>query len=454
MTGQEDIEGTCRVIAERLEILESPPPLALLPIYSQLPSDMQAKIFEEAPDGQRKCVVSTNIAETSLTIDGILYVIDSGFCKLKMYNPRIGMDSLNVTPISQANANQRAGRAGRTGPGYAYRMYTETSYDDEMLAATVPEIQRTNLATVVLLLKTLGVDDLLAFDFMDPPPEDNILNSMYQLWILGALDNTGKLTPVGKQMSEFPLDPPLSRMVITGEKLKCSDEMITIVSMLSVPTVFFRPKDREEESDAAREKFFVPESDHLTLLHAYGQWKNSKYSSAWATKHFINFKAMKKVREVRSQLLDQMKTLRMDVISCGSDWDIVRKAICSGYFTNAGKIKGIGEYVNMRTGMPAHLHPSSSLSGLGYTPDYVVYHELIFTSKEYMATVTAVDAEWLAELGPMFYSVKESYAQRIGKRRDSELSQSRARGLQPACLPDRLTALPAHLACIGCFFVC
>lgn len=187
MTGQEDIEGTCRVIAERLEVLESPPPLSLLPIYSQLPSDMQAKIFEEAPDGQRKCVVSTNIAETSLTIDGILYVIDSGFCKLKMYNPRIGMDSLNVTPISQANANQRAGRAGRTGPGYAYRMYTETSYDDEMLSSTVPEIQRTNLSTVVLLLKTLGVDDLLAFDFMDPPPQDNILNSMYQLWIIGAL---------------------------------------------------------------------------------------------------------------------------------------------------------------------------------------------------------------------------------------------------------------------------
>ena len=309
MTGQEDIEGTCRTIAERLEVLDNPPPVALLPIYSQLPSDMQAKIFEEAPDGARKCIVSTNIAETSLTIDGILYVIDSGYCKLKMYNPRIGMDSLNVTPISQANANQRAGRAGRTGPGYAYRMYTESSYDDEMLSSTVPEIQRTNLATVVLLLKTLGVDDLLAFDFMDPPPQDNILNSMYQLWILGALDNTGKLTPAGKQMSEFPLDPPLSRMVITGEKLKCSDEIITIVSMLSVPTVFFRPKDREEESDAAREKFFVPESDHLTLLHAYGQWKNAKYSSSWCTKHFINFKA----RPLPSPLLANVQ-MRLPVL--------------------------------------------------------------------------------------------------------------------------------------------
>eukprot|EP01052_Picozoa_sp_SAG31_P011667 SAG31_NODE_665_length_12992_cov_3.676181_1_plen_1090_part_00 len=196
MTGQEDIEGTCRVMAERLEMVDSPPPIALLPIYSQLPSDMQAKIFEEAPDGARKCIVATNIAETSLTLDGILYVIDSGYCKLKMYNPRVGMDSLAVTPISKANANQRAGRAGRTGPGYAYRMYTESSYDDELLESTIPEIQRTNLSTVVLLLKTLGVEDVTAFAFMDPPPLDNILNSMYQLWILGALDNTGKLTCV------------------------------------------------------------------------------------------------------------------------------------------------------------------------------------------------------------------------------------------------------------------
>ena len=159
---------------------------------------------------------------------------------MNRYNPRIGMDSLKVTPISQANANQRAGRAGRTGPGYAYRMYTESSFADEMLPNTIPEIQRTNLSTVVLLLKSLGVDDLLAFDFMDPPPQDNILNSMYQLWILDALDNTGKLTRGGKQMAEFPLDPTLSKMLIVGEKLKCSDEMLTIVSMLSVPTVFFR----------------------------------------------------------------------------------------------------------------------------------------------------------------------------------------------------------------------
>lgn len=257
MPGQEDIEVTCALIKERLESLDEAPPLAVLPIYSQLPSDLQAKIFQKAPDGMRKCVVATNIAETSLTVDGILFVVDPGYCKLKVFNPRIGMDALQVFPISQASANQRSGRAGRTGPGQCYRLYTERQYKDDLLANTVPEIQRTNLANVVLSLKSLGVDDLLKFHFMDPPPQDNILNSMYQLWTLGALDNTGKLTDAGRKMAEFPLDPTLAKMLITSCEMKCSEEILTIVSMLSVPAIFFRPKGREEDSDAKREKFQV-----------------------------------------------------------------------------------------------------------------------------------------------------------------------------------------------------
>ena len=271
MTGQEDIEATCFLIADRLSKLEGVTPMLVLPIYSQLPSDVQAKIFEASEF--RKCVVATNIAETSLTLDGVKFVIDTGLCKLKVYNPKIGMDALQITPISQANANQRAGRAGRTGPGVCYRLYTDTVYRTELLENNIPEIQRTNLSNVVLLLKSLNVDNLLEFDFMDPPPQDNILNSMYQLWILGALDNTGNLTELGRKMVEFPLDPPLSKMLIKSEAFGCSAEVLTIVSMLSVPSIFFRPKGREQESDLAREKFFVPESDHLTLLHVYDQWK-------------------------------------------------------------------------------------------------------------------------------------------------------------------------------------
>lgn len=413
MTGQEEIEATCYALAERMEHLISSttknvPKLSILPIYSQLPADLQAKIFQKAEEGARKCIVATNIAETSLTVDGIFYVIDTGYGKMKVYNPRMGMDALQVFPCSRAAADQRAGRAGRTGPGTCYRLFTESAYQNEMLPNPVPEIQRTNLGNVVLLLKSLKVENLLDFDFMDPPPQENILNSMYQLWVLGALNNVGALTEIGWKMVEFPLDPTLAKMLLMGEKLGCINEVLTIVSMLSVPSVFFRPKDRVEESDAAREKFFVPESDHLTLLNVYLQWKNNSYRGDWCNDHFLHVKGLRKAREVRSQLLDILKTLKIPLTTCGFDWEVVRKAICSAYFHNAARLKGVGEYVNCRNGMPCHLHPSSALYGLGYTPDHVVYHELILTTKEYMQCVTAVEPQWLAELGPMFFSVKDS----------------------------------------------
>jgi len=419
MPGQEDIEVTCATIQERLDEVEEAPPLAVLPIYSQLPSDLQAKIFQKAPDGMRKCVVATNIAETSLTLDGIKYVVDSGYCKMKVYNPRIGMDALQIFPVSQANSNQRSGRAGRTGPGLCYRLYTERQYREELLETTVPEIQRTNLANVVLLLKSLGVENLLQFHFMDPPPEDNILNSMYQLWILGALDNTGVLTDLGRKMVEFPLEPSLSKMLIISEDMHCSMDILIIVAMLSVPSIFFRPKMRQEDSDAAREKFQVPESDHLTLLNVYHQWKSNGYSAQWCADHFIHSKAMRKVREVRAQLKEIMESQKMSLLTVGTDWDVIRKCICAAFFHQAARLRGIGEYVNARNGMPANLHPTSSLFGMGFTADYVVYHELIMTTKEYMHTATAVDGYWLAELGPMFFSVKVKGTMSSATRREA-----------------------------------
>ncbi|KAF2304568.1 hypothetical protein GH714_033644 [Hevea brasiliensis] len=192
-----------------------------------------------------------------------------------------------------------------------------------------------------------------------------------------------------------------------GEELGCINEVLTIVSMLSVPSVFFQPKDRAEESDAAREKFFVPESDHLTLLNDYLQWKEHQYCGDWCNDYFLHVKGLRKAREVRSQLPDILKTSKIPLTSCGHDWDVIRKAICSAYFHNAARLKGVGEYINCRNGMPCHLHPRSALYDLGYTPEYVVYRELILTTKEYMQGATAVEPQWLAELGPMFFSVKE-----------------------------------------------
>ncbi|KFY48224.1 hypothetical protein V495_01512 [Pseudogymnoascus sp. VKM F-4514 (FW-929)] len=407
MTGQEDIECTCELIQDRLNALNDPPKLSILPIYSQMPADLQAKIFDRAAPGVRKVIVATNIAETSLTVDGIMYVVDAGYSKLKVYNPRMGMDTLQITPISQANASQRSGRAGRTGPGKAFRLFTEAAYKDELYIQTIPEIQRTNLSNTVLLLKSLGVKDLLDFDFMDPPPQDTITTSLFDLWALGALNNIGDLTDVGLKMTPFPMDPSLAKLLITSEDYGCSEEMLTIVSMLSVPSIFYRPKERQEESDAAREKFFVPESDHLTYLHVYSQWKSNGYSDAWCTRHFLHPKSLRRAKEIREQIGDIMKMQKMVMVSCGTDWDVIRKCICSGYYHQAAKVKGIGEYVNLRTSVAIQLHPTSALYGLGYLPDYVVYHELILTSKEYMSTVTSVDPKWLAELGGVFYSVKE-----------------------------------------------
>ncbi|KAG6053241.1 hypothetical protein E4U17_004903 [Claviceps sp. LM77 group G4] len=423
MTGQEDIEITCELVQKRLDALNDAPKLSILPIYSQMPADLQAKIFDRAAPGVRKCIVATNIAETSLTVDGIKYVVDAGYSKMKVYNPKMGMDTLQITPISQANASQRSGRAGRTGPGKAFRLYTEKAFKDELYVQTIPEVQRTNLSNTVLMLKSLGVKDLLDFDFMDPPPQDTISTSMFDLWALGALDNLGELTELGRKMSAFPMDPSLAKLLITAEEYGCTEEMITIVSMLSVPNVFYRPKERQDEADAQREKFWVHESDHLTYLQVYQAWKAHQFSDGWCIKHFLHSKSLRRAKEVREQIVDIIKAQNMVVTSCGMDWDMIRKCICSGYYHQAARYKGSGEYINLRTNLAVQLHPTSALYG-GHPPDYVVYHELILTSKVYVSTVTAVDPHWLADLGGVFYSVKEKgYSARHKRIKETEFNR-------------------------------
>eukprot|EP00924_Labyrinthula_sp_SR-Ha-C_P005267 maker-scaffold_1-snap-gene-26.54-mRNA-1 protein AED:0.18 eAED:0.18 QI:0/0/0/1/0.75/0.6/5/0/642 len=417
MTGQEDITATCELISQKVAQIEETndegkefPGLLLLPMYSQLPSDLQTRIFLPARKGQRKCIVSTNIAETSLTVDGIRFVVDTGFTKINVYNAKMGMDVLELVPVSQANARQRAGRAGRTQEGYCWCLYTEYQFNLEMMQTHIPEIQRTNLANVVLLLKTLGIDDITKFDFMDQPPVDNLLNSMFELWVLGALDNFGNLTQLGKRMAQYPVDPLLSRMLIESERLNCEEEMITIASMLSIPEVFFRPPERAEESDRAREKFFAPESDHLTLLNAFNQCRKNNYKKSFCDQHFIHHKAILKARDIRQQLVSEiLKSKQKGYVlsSAKGHWDRVREALCASYLLQACRMKGMVQYTNLVSGIPVKLHPASALRGLGQTPDYVVYHQLLMTAKQYIRVATAVNPEWLASMGPMFYTIKE-----------------------------------------------
>ena len=288
LTGQEEIDTAAEMLYERMKMLgEDVPELIILPVYSALPSEMQTRIFDPAPPGSRKVVIATNIAETSLTIDGIFYVVDPGFVKQKVYNSKAGLDSLVVVPISQAQAKQRQGRAGRTGPGKCYRLYTERAYNDEMLPTAVPEIQRTNLASTILQLKAMGINDLLSFEFMDPPPKDSMISAMEELHSLSALDDEGLLTKLGRRMTEFPLEPQLSKLLIQSVHLGCSDEAITIVSMLSIQNVFYRPKEKQTLADQKKAKFHQPEGDHLTLLAVYNAWKNNNFSSHWCYENFL-----------------------------------------------------------------------------------------------------------------------------------------------------------------------
>jgi ATP-dependent RNA helicase DHX8/PRP22 len=417
LTGQEEIDTCCETLYTRMEALKDlAPELIILPVYSALPSEIQSRIFEPAPSGSRKCIVATNIAEASLTIDGIYYVVDPGFNKQNVYNPKLGMDSLVVTPISQASAKQRAGRAGRTGPGRCYRLYTESAFKNEMMPTNIPEIQRTNLGNVVLQLKAMGINDLLGFDFMDPPPVATLIGALESLYALGALDEEGLLTRLGRKMAEFPLDPSLSKMLILSVDLGCSDEILTITAMLSVENPFFRPRDKQAQADMKKAKFHQVEGDHLTLLTVYKGWEAAKFSNPWCFENFIQARSMRRAQDVRKQLVTIMDRYRLDLISAGKNYKIICKAICAGFFTNAAKKDPQEGYKTLVDQTPVYIHPSSSL--FQKNPEYVIYHELVLTTKEYMRNIMVIDAKWLVELAPAFY--KQADANKITKSKRKE----------------------------------
>ena len=421
LTGQEEIDTSCEILYERMRALgPSVPELIIMPVYSALPSEMQSRIFEPAPPGARKVVLATNIAETSITIDGIYYVVDPGFVKQNAYDARLGIDSLVVTPISQAQARQRAGRAGRTGPGKCYRLYTEAAFRNEMLPNPIPDIQRQNLASTILALKAMGINDLLHFDFMDPPPAQTMLTALESLYALSALDDEGLLTRLGRKMADFPMDPPMAKMLITSVDMGCSEEMLSIVAMLSIPNVFYRPKDKQAQADAKRAKFFQPEGDHLTLLTVYNAWVSSRFSMPWCMDNFIQGRALRRAQDVRKQLVGIMDRYHHDILSCGSNYSRVRRAICSGYFRNAAKRDPQEGYRTLAEGGGnVYLHPSSSL--FHRPPEYVVYHEVVMTSKEYMREVTAIEPKWLVEVAPRFFRMADP--SHLSKRKRQEKIQ-------------------------------
>ncbi|CAB1118542.1 unnamed protein product [Ectocarpus sp. CCAP 1310/34] len=493
LTGEVEIEDACRAIRAEVEKSQDPTKegeLAVYPLYSSLPPAAQQKIFREAPGPKfpggpvgRKVVVSTNVAETSLTIDGIVYVVDPGFSKQKVYNPRIRVESLLVSPISRASAQQRSGRAGRTRPGKCFRLYTEQSFKEELLEQTYPEILRSKMSNTVaeatftdglgdpvhllrvhriteavrehgfgnlldaiaaappalgnpelpgadgaasppdaaaaaadtmafpctmgallsemlaifdssvLTLLKLGVEDLVHFDFMDPPAPETLMRALELLNYLGALDDEGSLTDLGNKMSELPLDPQLAKVLLASPDYGCSNEVLSIVAMLSVPQVFMRPKEAQKAADEAKAEFAHIDGDHLTLLNAYHAYKQNGGSKDWCFSNFIN-----------SRLMGRLELRMVSTEFTARDYYTnIKKALTAGMFMQVAHLERSGHYLTVKDNQVVSIHPSSVLDN---KPVWCMFEEFVLTSKNYIRTVTGVQADWLVEIAPHYFDLE------------------------------------------------
>ncbi|KAG2757921.1 P-loop containing nucleoside triphosphate hydrolase protein [Suillus brevipes Sb2] len=426
LTGEEEIEDACRKIKlEADDLINSDPesvgPLICIPLYSSLSPQQQQRIFDPPPKGSspdsppgRKVVVSTNIAESSLTIDGIVYVVDPGFSKQSVYNPRIRVESLLVSPISKASAQQRAGRAGRTRPGKCFRLYTEKDFKSEFEKQTHPEILTCNLANTVLTLVKAGIKDLVKFDYLDAPAPESLMRALELLNFLAALDDDGNLTALGSIMAEFPLDPQLSKVLIASPEFKCSNEILTIAAMLSVPSVWLRPHNQQKEADAAKALLTVPDGDHLTLLNVYNSYNQNKYDKNWTWNNHLSARVLMEADNVREQLKRTMERFEVELISVQDQNKMflaIRQVLCCGFFMQVAHKEGNrGNYVTVKdnqaccflAGLVVALHPSC---GLDTQPEWVIFNEFVLTTRPYIRTVTDVRPEWLLEYAPYYFDL-------------------------------------------------
>lgn len=424
LTGQSEIENACNRLFKVAETIDYEHDvsclevrgLLILPLYGALSTEQQQKVFDPVEPGIRRVIVATNIAATSLTIDGVVYVIDSGFVKQLAYNPRTGLDSLEVVPIAKSEAVQRTGRAGRTAPGKCYRLYSGKFFS-QMGETTVPEIQRTSLTSVILSLKCMGVANVIDFMYLDPPEERMILEALRQLYFFQAIDQEGQVTALGRQLVEFPLQPSLARVLIRSKELDCHEAILPIVSMLSVENVFIRPSNKQEAEDALEVHKELGRagggtSDFSTLLAIYQLASDSGSLKKWCRDHFVHWRAIKTAQSIHQQLeriLSHMR-LRLD-----SDRELlsaplsqrVRRSLCYGLFCNAARVSPGRR--NFRTmdghSTVAYIHPSSVLFGSEKSLDWVVYMELVDTAKTYMRTLCPIKYSWIQSLLPQLHDI-------------------------------------------------
>jgi ATP-dependent RNA helicase DDX35 len=420
LTGREEIDDAIDQLSDHIaDLPASSQKLMPLPLYAGLPTEDQHFVFQPAPPGTRKVILSTNIAEASVTIDQIVYVIDSGYVKLRTYSPTQRLETLSVVPISQASANQRSGRSGRTRPGKCFRLYIASSYQN-LDSATVPEIQRSDLAPLVLQLLNLGITNIIRFDFLTPPPSILITSALTALYSLGALDTHGRLTsPIGTRIAELPLSPFLARALLSSSlpEFACADEMLTIAAMTTLQgSAFISHSGGQKATNTAQRRFAVAQGDHLTLYNVYTSFVKAEMGVAWCRENMLNHKALVKAVSVRKQLAAYLSRFGITTTSSLSSSDVlrvggtpveerVRRCLTTGFFAHAARMQSDGSFVGGDGKTVLWAHPSSVF--FHRKAGWVVYTEVLATKdKVFIRDLSVVEREWLVEYAPEYYKVR------------------------------------------------
>nr|CAH0106947.1 unnamed protein product [Daphnia galeata] len=406
LTGFEEVEAVVRLLKEYANTIAdttNKDKLSVLAMHGGLSNEDQLQVFQRPSLGRRKIVVATNVAEASITIPGIVYVIDCGFVKLKWFNADTQTDALVVVPISQASAQQRAGRAGRIRAGKVYRLYTE-DYFYTLNRFTPPEVQRSNLSPAVLQLKALGVDDVIHFDFPSPPPAQHLAVALELLFALKAIDTTGRLTDAGLKIAEFPVEPIMGKMLLSSKDFKCSKEIVSIVAAMQVQALFYYPTRGQESIKArtARRKFEAHEGDLITYLNVVTAFAKHGECSRWCQSNYLNKKSLKRVVVLRNQLIKLLRRLDIPISSAEGELQPILRCIASSFFPNTAYLHPSGQYKTVLADIVLQVHPHSILFAEEKAP-WVVFGEVLQTTQLFMRDITVIDPTWLEELAPHYF---------------------------------------------------
>jgi ATP-dependent helicase HrpA len=370
--------------------------LEILPLYARLSSEEQERVFEDYP-GKRKVIIATNIAETSITIDGVALVIDSGLAKINYYSPLTFTSSLVETPISKAAAKQRRGRAGRTRPGVCYRLYSRQDYEHRPLYTT-EEIMRTDLSEVVLRMAEINIKDFENFEFLTPPEPAGIIGAVDTLRLLGAIDEKRDLTETGKMMTLFPLSPRHSRIIVEAihRYPRVLDEILTATAFLTTNSPLLLPQGQEMEARKAHHSFRHALGDFISYLNIYKAYSEARDRERFCNGFYLDKKVMDEILNVKQQLAEIVSEQRIPILS-GGDYGDYLSAVARGHIQFVCVRAGRGLYHTL-TAAKVQIHPSSVM--WGKEPEYMVAGEIVRTTRLYARSVSLLREEWLKQISP------------------------------------------------------